>query len=95
MAALLIANIEVLDPTMYEDYKHDVEGTIAAFGGRYLTRGGKIHRLEGEWSPKRFVVLEFPSAAQANAWWHSREYATPKAIRQKCAKTDMFIVEGL
>ena len=45
MAALLIANIEVLDPTMYEDYKHDVEGTIAAFGGRYLTRGGKIHRL--------------------------------------------------
>jgi uncharacterized protein (DUF1330 family) len=93
--ALLIANIEVLDPAMYEDYKRGVEPTIAAFGGRYLARGGKVHQLEGQWSPNRFVVVEFPSAAQANAWWHSREYAAPKAIREKCAKTDMFIVEGM
>ena len=95
MPALLIANIEVLDAVMYEDYKRGVEPTIATFGGRYLARGGKIHHLEGEWSPNRFVVVEFPSAAQPNAWWNSHEYAVPKVIRQKCAKTDMFIVEGL
>jgi uncharacterized protein (DUF1330 family) len=93
--AFLIANIEVLDPTTYAEYKRSVEATISAFGGRYLARGGNIERLEGDWSLHRIVVLEFPSVSQARAWWHSDEYAESKAIRQRSARTDMFIVEGL
>jgi uncharacterized protein (DUF1330 family) len=95
MPAFLIANIEVLDPTTYAEYKRSVESTISAFGGRYLARGGNIERLEGDWLPHRIVLLEFPSVSQASAWWHSDEYAEAKAIRQRSARTDMFIVEGL
>lgn len=48
-----------------------------------------------ELAPSRLVVLEFPSADQARAWWDSPEYAPAKAIRQACARTEMLIVEGV
>jgi len=50
--------------------------------------------LEGSWQPKRLVVLEFPSVEKAKAWWASSDYAEPKDIRQKSAKTVMVVVEG-
>ena len=51
--------------------------------------------LEGSWAPKRFVVLEFPSAEQARAWWSCSEYAEPKKLRQASADTQMILVEGV
>jgi uncharacterized protein (DUF1330 family) len=58
-------------------------------------RGGKTETLEGTWSPKRLVVLEFDSVEQARKWWGSPEYAGPKAMRQRSAKTEMIVVEGV
>lgn len=51
--------------------------------------------LEGGWSPKRCVVLEFSSAEQARRWWESPEYAEAKRLRQETAATKMIVVEGL
>jgi uncharacterized protein (DUF1330 family) len=50
--------------------------------------------LEGTWRPERLVVLEFPSAERARAWWESPEYAPAKALRQSCATTDMVLIDG-
>jgi uncharacterized protein (DUF1330 family) len=69
--------------------------SIAVYGGRYLTRGGATNVLEGDWTPKRFVILEFPTMAQARAWWSSPEYAEAKALRQAIATTRMVLTEGL
>ena len=71
MSAYLIADVEVLDSAGYETYRQQVPATIAAFGGRYLVRGGALTVLEGAWSPKRCVILEFPSMAQLKAWYDS------------------------
>ena len=67
---------------------------IAAYGGRYRVRGGRSELLEGEWTPARLVILEFPDAERARAWWSSPEYTPAKAIRQACARTEMLLVEG-
>ena len=95
MPAYLIVNVEVFDGARYEDYKRLADVTVEAYGGRYLARGGRVEVLEGDWEPRRVVVVEFPTEAQARAWWDSPEYAEPKAIRQATAHTDMFVVEGL
>jgi uncharacterized protein (DUF1330 family) len=50
---------------------------------------------EGDWSPSRLVVLEFPSVERARAWWDSPEYAPAKAVRQSCADTQLVIAEGM
>ena len=95
MPAYVIANVDILDPTPYERYKGMAPPSIAAYGGRYVARGGKVQVLEGSWQPTRLVILEFPNAAQARAWWESKEYAEAKAVRQSCARADLVIVEGL
>jgi len=95
MPAYVIVNIEVTDPQRYQEYIQAAPGTLARFGGRYLARGGRTERLEGEWDPKRFVVLEFPTYDRAREWWASEEYAGPKALRQASATTSMIVVEGL
>lgn len=95
MAAYIIVEIEVKEPVRYETYKQMAHETIRQYGGRYLVRGGKAETLEGNRSPKRLVVLEFPSYDRAKEWWSCQEYAAAKAIRQATAETQMILVEGL
>lgn len=95
MLAYVIANVEVLDPEGYEEYRRQVPATIAAYGGRYLARGGATEVLEGTWSPKRCVLLEFPSMAQLRAWWDSPEYRPLRAVRERTTRSSLVVTEGL
>ena len=94
MAAYIVVEVEVLDKERYETYKQMVPSSLAAYSGKFLVRGGQVETLEGEWLPKRLVILEFPSVAQAKAWWGSSEYAEAKALRQATARTQMIVAEG-
>ena len=95
MAAYIIVQIDVRDSEMYEQYKALAPASIAAYGGRYLVRGGAVETLEGGWHPSRFVILEFPSAARARSWWSSPEYAAARTVRQSAARSEMILVEGV
>jgi uncharacterized protein (DUF1330 family) len=95
MTGYVIVQVEVEDATRYERYKQLAQDSVAAYGGRYIVRGGTVETLEGSWRPSRLVVLEFPSVAAARRWWNSQEYEEGKALRQACASTEMVLVEGL
>jgi uncharacterized protein (DUF1330 family) len=95
MAAYVLVQVDVKDPVRYEAYKKMVPPTLAKFGGRFLVRGGNTHTMEGTWSPRRLVVVEFPSVEQAKAWWASAEYAEAKALRQATSESQLLIAEGL
>ncbi len=95
MAAYLIADVEITDSVGYEEYRQKVPATIAAYGGRYLARGGAVQVLEGTWSPKRCVVVEFPSMAQFKAWWSSPEYQPLRALRARTTNSHLVVTEGL
>ena len=94
MAAYVLVEVEVTDPTTYEEYKQLTPATLAVYGGKFVVRGGASETLEGDWKPNRVVVLEFPSVEQAKAWWSSPEYSKAKAIRQRAASTRMIVLEG-
>jgi len=95
MSAYIIVDIEVTDPVQYEDYKKLAAATVEAYNGRYVVRGGTAERLEGDWMPKRVVVLEFPTLARAKEWWASEDYAPAKAMRHASATSNMIVVEGM
>ncbi len=95
MAAYVIVDIEVTEPIEYEEYKKRAAPSVAAYGGRYVARGGAAETLEGNWIPRRLVVLEFPTVEQAKTWWSSPEYTEARAIRQRTARTNMVVVEGV
>jgi uncharacterized protein (DUF1330 family) len=95
MSAYVIVQVEVKDPVRYDDYKKMVPPSIEKFGGRFLVRGGKTHTLEGNWAPKRFVMVEFPNVEQAKAWWDSPEYRAARDLRWATAESQMIIAEGI
>jgi len=95
MAVYVIADIEVLDRPSFEEYRQQVPATIAAHGGRYLARGGATEVLEGSWSPKRCVVLEFPDMERFQAWWDSPEYAPLRALRVRSTRAHLVVTQGV
>ncbi|HLX28283.1 MAG TPA: DUF1330 domain-containing protein [Casimicrobiaceae bacterium] len=95
MVAYVINDMEVTDPQRLEEYKKLSPATVAQYGGRFLARGGHCETLEGTWSPRRLVILEFPSAEQAKAWIESPEYAAAKRQRQKASRSNIVLVEGV
>ena len=58
-------------------------------------RGGRIEVLEGDWTPGRLVLLEFPSMDLARAWWSSPEYSEARLIRQATSEGTLLILEGV
>jgi uncharacterized protein (DUF1330 family) len=95
MAAYIVVNVNITDPEAYERYKASVPLTLAKYGGKFLVRGGRTEILEGDWQPKRFVIVEFESVEKAKAWWNSDDYAAPKKLRQSASATNMIVVDGV
>ena len=94
MSAYVVAEVEVTEPAVYEQYRKLVPATIAKYGGKFLVRGGAVETKEGSWQPKRLVVLEFSSMDQARKWYHSPEYAPALALRARAARSKVLLVEG-
>ncbi len=95
MAVYVIADIEILDPVLYEEYREKAPATIAAHGGRYVARGGATELLEGSWSPRRCVILEFPDMEHFRSWWDSPEYTALRALRQRATTGNFVVTQGL
>lgn len=95
MPAYLVADVEVHDPDGYEAYRAGVLAAARPYGGRYRVRGGKTELLEGAPPPARVVIVEFESMTQLKAFWDSPQYAPLRRIRERCATSRIFAVEGL
>ena len=95
MPAYVVVTIDIHDPEDYKRYIEIAPPSIGLYGGCYLTRGGAVDVLEGEWPRRRFVILQFPSMERAKRWHESPEYAPALALRQGCASTLMLLAEGL
>ncbi|RZS97667.1 DUF1330 domain-containing protein [Cecembia calidifontis] len=93
MPALVLVEVEIHNPELYEEYKKHTLATISKFGGRFVVRGAKTESLEGDWNPGRLVILEFPSVQVAKDWWNSPEYTLAKNIRYQAARSKMLVVE--
>ena len=94
MSAYIIVEIEITDPVGYEEYKKRRPRLVHKYDGKYIVRGGKTEVLEGDWKPKRIVMLEFPTMERAKEWLNCEEYREPRKIRHRTAKTNMLVVEG-
>ena len=95
MPAYVIVEIDIRDSAGYEEYKKLAGATVEKYGGKYIVRGGRTDVLEGDWKPKRIVVLQFDSAQRAKDWLNSEEYRELRKMRHRTARTNMILVEGV
>jgi uncharacterized protein (DUF1330 family) len=94
MSAYLIAVETVHDEAMFAEYRKHVIATLAAFGGRFIARGGKLTVLEGEWQHPRTVIIEFPSRESAEGWYKSADYQKIIGFRLKSTSGNLVILDG-
>ena len=94
MSAYLIAQLTITDSAGFDAYREAVPPVIAAYGGRYLSRGGAVTPLEGEPAGPRIVVLEFADRAAAERFYRAPEYQEILPLRLNSASGPVFIVDG-
>ena len=92
--AYVIGQISITNPEAYAVYAAQVPQTIAAFGGKYLVRGGPASQLEGRSQGDRNVVIEFPSRETAHAWYTSDAYQAIIQHRTANATGALVLVDG-
>ena len=96
MAAYLVVDTDLTNPEAYEEYKTQARPLAEKYGGEYMARGGKMSIKESDlWSPKRMVLVKFPSCEQAEGFYNSAEYQAILPISHKSAKRTVVIVEGI
>ena len=95
MAAYLISDVTVRDPEAFQIHRMRAADSISRHGGTYLVRGGGVEPLEGAWTPRTIIVVEFPSLEQARAWHRSPEYASALDVRDKALSRNLVLVNGM
>ena len=76
-----------------KEYAVKAKAAVEKFKGRFLVRGGKSINNEGEKSP-RTVVIEFPSFAEANSFYNSKEYQNAHSVLKGYAVRQHQTIEG-
>jgi uncharacterized protein (DUF1330 family) len=88
-----VVRVDVIDSKEYQRYVKANGSPIAAYGGRFLVRGGESEKPEGQ-HRARTVVLEFPSYQAARECYHSVAYREASNIRTLASTADFLIIEG-
>ena len=93
MSAYVIFDVEIHDMARYQAFIQGVKPALEAAGARYLARGGAHKIYEGDWTPRRIVILEFPSVAAWEDFYNGHTYRGLKSIRDACSSARLVSVE--
>jgi hypothetical protein len=93
--AYIIVHSKISDPERFKQYMASAPAAVAAAGGEYLARGGRLAVLEGDWQPTRITLLRFPSFEQAQAFYDGELYRAARMLRLDATdRFDMIVTEG-
>jgi uncharacterized protein (DUF1330 family) len=80
------------DMERFRPYAAAVPDVVRSFGGRFLARGGTVTPLAGSFIPERVVLVEFPTADDALAFYISDRYAPLLKIRLATTEARLVIL---
>jgi uncharacterized protein (DUF1330 family) len=85
----------IRDPAKYQEFMTGVKPALDNAGAKYLARGGAHKVYEGDWQPRRIVLLEFSSVAAWESFYNGPTYQGLKHIRDACSSARLVSAEGL
>jgi uncharacterized protein (DUF1330 family) len=94
MPTYVIFDVEIRDAPRYKEFMDAVKPALEAVGAKYLVRGGPHQVHEGDWEPRRIVLLEFPSLDVWEDFYNGKLYQGLKSIRDACSSARLVSVEG-
>ena len=90
-----MAEVTVTDLDGYDIYRVQVPPTIEKYGGRVVTRAGKVTGLEGSQAPERLVIIEFDDMAALTRWYESDDVKPLNALRQQVSLSRAIAFDGV
>ncbi len=94
MTAYLVLDLTVNDLASFLPYVQAIPAFIAKHGGRYASKGADPLVIEGDWSPQRLVILEFPSPGAARAFLADPEAQDLFARRHRSTTSRLVLLDG-
>ena len=95
MSAYLISDVTVRDAKAFEAYRNTAAASIKKYGGKYLARGGTVEVLEGDWTPRVIILVEFSSTDRAQEWYSSPEYQAALKYRADALSRNLILINGV
>lgn len=95
MPAYVIFDVEISDTEKYQEFMTGVKPALEKAGAQYLARGGEHKVYEGDWQPRRIVLLEFPSVDAWEEFYNGPTYQNLKQVRDACSSARLVGVEGV
>ena len=90
MTAYLFAEMEIPNQEGYSEYPPQVIPMMAKYGGKLTHRIGNFETSEGDWTPSRMTVIEFPSKEDIRRFLESEEYQPLKDLRIRTTDSRVF-----
>jgi uncharacterized protein (DUF1330 family) len=92
--AYLVLDFSVHDLEGFRPYIANVPAFIEKHGGKYIVRGAEPKPIEGDWSPQRMVILEFPARRNAEQFLADPGFQELARIRHKTTTSKLVLVDG-
>ena len=93
----MVLNLQVSDAATYRVYEKGFFPLLKRYGGEFITFDDQPDTLEGE-APRegRMIIFQFPSEAQARAWYADEEYQALSNHRREGTKLEFLtMVRGM
>ncbi len=94
MKAYLVLDFSIHDLEGFRPYVANVPAHIERHGGRYIVRGAEPKAIEGDWSPERMVIIEFPARENAEQFLNDPGFQELAKIRHKTTTSKLVLVDG-
>jgi uncharacterized protein (DUF1330 family) len=93
MPVHVIIDVKFKNKEKYVEVAKKLPVSVQKYGGRYLSRGGKITNISGNWHPDTVVLIEFDNIDQVNRWITSPEYRETAALRGNTTESNLIAIE--
>lgn len=87
-----LLDVTVRDNKKFMEYVEGHRESFHQYGGKLLFRSKDIESIEGNWSPKLFVVHEWPSEDAFRQWYNSKEYEPWKKLRKEAMDMNLVLI---
>ena len=94
MKAYLVLDLAISDFGGFSAYIAAIPQHIARHGGRYIVQGVEPTCIEGDWTPERMVIIEFPERAKAEAFLSDPSLQALFKIRHETTTSKLVLVDG-
>jgi uncharacterized protein (DUF1330 family) len=90
MAAFFIAQYQVNDASLYQEYSAGAGPTLAAHGAELVAFDVAAETIEGKPPGAQTVIIKFETAEKAKAWYNSDDYQA--VVGKRLAATEGYAV---